>query len=102
MTHRHIDAAARLGEGGQIGGDHHGGDIAGIKPLLIVAGIHPQPLQHPHQGLAGEDGGAQPVTRAIQPDNKAIAHELVVAHTLDIGDVLDAHRLRRSQPREQA
>jgi hypothetical protein len=78
-------------KGGQAGSDHDGRDILGLQSCFLVARVHAQPLQHPDQGLAGEDRGIEPVTRAVQPDDQPVADELIFPDALDIGDVLDAH-----------
>ena len=43
--------AARRGEGGQVGGHHHGGDVLGLHGL--AAGVDAQPLQHGLDAIAG-------------------------------------------------
>ena len=89
-----IDPAAAGGEGGQVGGDHHRGNVLGGEFGNLVAGVHAQPFQHPDQRFTGEHRVVQLVASVVQPDDKAITDQLVLADTLDAGDVLDAD-LRR-------
>ena len=81
------------GKGRQVRRDHHRGDVARVELRLVVAGVDAEALQHADQGLPGEDRGAQPVAGAGEPDHQPVAHELVVAHALHVGDVLQPHRL---------
>ena len=99
---RDVDPAAGAGEGRQVGGDHHRGDVLGVQLGDLVARVDAQPLQHADQRFAGEHGVVELVAGAVQPDHQAVADQLVVAHALDVGDVLDAHlRRRRGQEPEQ-
>ena len=101
---RDIDPAAAARERRQFGGHHHRGDVLGFQLGHLVARIHAEPLQHPDQRFAGEHGVVQLVAGVVQPDHQAVADQLVLAHALDVGDVLDAH-LRRGtaeRPRGQS
>ena len=73
---------------------------------LVVAGVDAEALQHADQRLPGEDRGAQPVAGAGQADHQTVADQLVLAHALDVGDVLDAGPARaakwRSPPERTA
>jgi hypothetical protein len=68
----------------------HRGDIIGFKGIDLVAGVDPEPFQHPGQALAGENRRVEAVTGAIEADDQAIADQHILAHTLEIDDVLDA------------
>jgi len=52
-------------------------------------------LEHGLQALLGEGGVAQGVARAVQADDDAVAHQLVVADALEGDDVLDPRPGRR-------
>ena len=97
---RDIDPAAAAHEGGEIGRHHHGGDVLGLELAFLVPGVHAETLQHADQGLAGENGRIELVASAIEANDQPIANQLIVADTLDIGDILDAH-LGRRRPAEE-
>src|SRR5690606_29043455 len=84
-----VDAAAMAGEGGQHGGNHHGGQVVSAEGTG-VADVDAEALQHGLQALAGERGVGQAVTSAVQADHQAVADQHVVTDALEIGDVLDA------------
>jgi hypothetical protein len=92
-----IDAAAAAGEGREVGGDHHRGDVLRVELENLVPGVHAQPFQHPDQRFTREHRFVQLVAGVVQPDDKAVADELVFADTLDTGDILDADLRRRGQ-----
>lgn len=96
-----IDPAAAAGEGGQVGGDHHRGNVLGGEFGNLVAGVHTQPFQHPDQRFTGEHRVVQLVPGVVQSDDKAVADQLVLADTLDAGDVLDTDLSRGGQGRQQ-
>ena len=75
-------------KGGSVGGDHHGGDVAGAQ--LRAADVDAHAVEHRLQRLLGERRVAQAVAGALEADDEAVADELVVAHALQRGDVLDA------------
>ena len=87
-----VDARALGREGRQVGGYHHGGDVAGAQRL--AADVDAEPFQHRVQRLLGERNVVEGVAGAVEADHQAIADELVLPHALDIGEVLDA----RSRP----
>ena len=97
-----IDAGALGGEWRQVGGDHHGGDVAGAD--LLAADVHPEPLQHGLERLLGEWGVVERVAGAVQPDDEAIPDQLILADALDIGEDLPGmrdvacRRRQRAQP----
>jgi hypothetical protein len=91
----HIDARALGRERRQVGGHHDGGDVAG--PQRLAADVHAQPFQHRGQRLLGEGRIVDRVAGSIETDHEAIADELVLAHALDIGEVLDARGSLRRQ-----
>jgi hypothetical protein len=76
------------GEGGKVGGDDDGGDVAAGD--VGAAGVDAQPLQHRLQALLGAGCVAQAVSGAVEAYDQAVADQHVVAHALDVGDVLDA------------
>ena len=41
--------------------------------------------------LLGEHRAIEPVTGAVEADDEAVADQLVLSNSLDVGDVLDAH-----------
>ena len=92
--HRDVDARALGAEGRQVGGDHDGGDVAGAHGL--AADVDAEPLQHRLQRLLGERDVVERVAGAVEADHQAVADELVLAHALDIGEVLDARRRRHA------
>ena len=86
--HGDVDAGSLRAEGGQVGGHHHGGDIAGAQRL--AADVQAQPFQHRLQGLLGEGRIVDGVAGAVEADHEAVADQLVLAHAFHIGEVLDA------------
>ena len=84
----HVDAATLAGEGRQGARHHHRRDIGCAQ--AVVAGIDAEPLEHADQAFAREDRLIECVAGAVEADHQAIAHQHVVAHALEIGDVLDA------------
>ena len=95
--HGDVDARALGRERRQVGGDHDGRDVAGAQRL--AADVDAQPLQHRGERLLGEGRIVDRVAGAVEADDEAVADQLVLAHALDIGEVLDAGRglRRRSQ-----
>ena len=91
---RDVDARALGAEGRQVGGHHHGGDVAGADGL--AADVDAEPLQHRLQRLPGERDVVERVAGAVEADDQAVADELVLAHALDVGEVLDARRRRHA------
>ena len=77
-------------EGRQVGGHHHGGDVAGAQ--VLAADIDAEPLEHRLQRLLGEGDVVERVAGAVEPDHEAVTDKLVLPHTLDIGEVFDARR----------
>ena len=59
---------------------------------VCAADVDAEPLQHRLQRLLGEGDVVEGVAGAVEADHQAIADELVLAHALDIGEVLDARR----------
>ena len=88
---RDVDTAAVAREGGQLGRHHDGGDVLGGKDGDLVPGVHAEAFEHPDQRFAGEDVVVQLVAGAVQSHDQAVADQLVLAHALDVGDVLDPH-----------
>ena len=88
---------AGRGEGGQVGGHHHGGDVLGLHDL--AAGVDAQPLQHGLDALLGERRVLQAVAGAVEADHQAVADQHVVADALDVDQVLDpGESERRGRP----
>ena len=85
-----VDARALGAERRQVGGHHHGGDVAGAD--LGAADVDAEPLQHRLQRLLGERDVVERVAGAVEADDEAVADQLILAHALDIGEVLDARR----------
>ena len=88
-----VDARPLGGEGRQVGGDHHRGDVAGAD--LLAADVDAEPLQHALQGLLGERRIVEGIAGAVEADDQAITDELVLANALDIGEVFDTRGRRR-------
>jgi hypothetical protein len=82
-----VDGLPRLGEGWQLGMNRHRGDVL---QLDIAAGRHldAELRQHVVEGLHGERCLGGLVTAAIQANDKAIADQLVAAHTVNGRDIL--------------
>ncbi len=85
-----VDPGALGAEGRQVGGHHHGGDVAGAQ--VLAADIDAEPLEHRLQRLLGEGDVVERVAGAVEADHEAVADQLVLPHALDIGEVLDARR----------
>ena len=102
---RHVDAGALGAERRQVAGHHDGGHVAGADGG--AADVDAEPLQHGLQRLLGERDIVQRVAGAVEADDQAVADQLVLAHALDIGEVLDARgragrrRRRRSRPKSR-
>jgi tetratricopeptide (TPR) repeat protein len=93
-----VDAGALRAERWQIGGHHHGGDVAGAQGL--AADVDAEPFQHRGERLLGEGNIVEGVAGAVEADHQAVADELVLPHALDISEVLDARsrsRIRRGE-----
>src|SRR6185437_2521352 len=56
----------------------------------VVARVDAQTLEHADEAFAREDRLVERIARAVEADDEPIADEHVVAHALEIGDVLDA------------
>ena len=96
-----VDAGALGAERRQVGGHHHGRDVAGAE--LGAADVDAEPLQHRLQRLLGEGDVVERVAGAVEADDEAVADQLVLAHALDVGEVLDARGgLRRSKRRARS
>ena len=80
--------------GRQVGRHHHGGDVAGAQRL--AADVDAEPLQHRLQRLLGERDVVERIAGAVEADHEAVADELVLAHALDVGEILDARRRRHA------
>ena len=96
-----VDAGALGAEGRQVRRHHHGGDVAGAQRL--AADVDAEPLQHRLQRLLGERDVVERVAGAVEADDEAVADQLVLAHALDVREVLDARggARRRIERRER-
>ncbi|MDT4842737.1 hypothetical protein FQZ97_766500 [compost metagenome] len=99
--HHHVQRLAGPGECRQRRGDHDGRHVL---QLHIAAGGHgnAQLRQHVGQALLGERRLAHLVTAAVQAHDQTVADQLVAAHALDRGQVLEPLGLRRAGARQQA
>ena len=85
-----VDAGALGAERRQVRRHHHGRDVAGAD--LRAADVDAEPFQHRLQRLLGERDVVERVAGAVEADDEAIADQLVLAHALDVGEILDARR----------
>src|SRR5690606_644426 len=85
-----IDARAGLDEGRHIGGDDDGRDISGARLASLCR--YTEVLQHGADGLLRERRIAQRIASALQADDQAVAHQLVVTGALELCNILDARR----------
>jgi hypothetical protein len=92
-AHRDVNAGSLPAVGGQGGGHDHGGNVFGFQIEGAGRGcgtaVDAQTFQHADQRLASEFRIVQGVAGAVQSNHQAIAHQHIVADTLEIGDVLD-------------
>ena len=97
---RHVEPRALRREGGQVGRHHDGGDVGGAQ--VGAARVDAEALEHRLQGLPGEGRVVEGVAGAAEADDEAVADELVLAHALDLGEILDARQRqgRRAVGRE--
>ena len=58
--------------------------------MFSPRGVDAEALEHRLQALLGEGRVVEAVAGAVEADHQAVADQLVVAHALDIDDVLDA------------
>ena len=94
---RNVEARALCGKGRQIGGDHHGGNIC--RAHRLAAGVDPHALEHGDHRLAGEGRIVEAVAGAVEAHDQPVADQLVVAHALDLDDILDAGRCGKHRKR---
>lgn len=88
----HVDFRARLSKRGQRCRNHHGSHISNQDGCRVYT--HAHALQNVRQRLGGEDCLAF-VPRAIQADDQSIAHELVIPHSFERNQFLQARAGRR-------
>ena len=62
-----------------------------------LSDVDAEAIEHRLQRLLGEGRVAHRVAGALQADHQPVAEELVLAHALNDGDVLDPRRLRRAE-----
>ena len=84
--HHTIYPLPRLHKCGKVGRHHDSGRILDLYLIGIYIDTHA--FHHVRNGLQGEFRLC-PVTRAIQPHNQAITHQLIDPNTLNLGYVLD-------------
>ena len=82
-----------------MGRDQHGGYVAGAQ--IRIADIDVEALHQRVQRLAGKGRVPQCIARPVEAYDQAVSDELVVAHALNVSDVLDArigvHRSNQEQ-----
>ncbi len=99
---RDIDALAAAREGGQVGGDHHRGDVLGLQLRRLIGGVDAEPFQHPDERLAGEHRVVELIAGVVEADHQSVADKLVGTHAFDVGDVLDPGlRAGRDRPQRE-
>ena len=87
--HRDVDAGTPVHERWKLGGDEHGGHVAGTQ--ADVAHVDAQTIKHRLDRLLGERRVAQGVAAALETDYQTIADELVIANAFELRDVLDSY-----------
>jgi hypothetical protein len=92
--HGDVDGLPGTREGGQAGGDHHGGDVLQLQGLAGRQ-VDTQGGEHADHALHREGGLRGLVAAAVEADDDAVADQLVGAHAGHGGDVLDALGARR-------
>ena len=90
--HRDVDALAAVHEGRQVRRHEHRRDVT--RPQADVSDVDAEPIEHRLDRLFGERRVAQRVACPLQPDDEAIADQLIVADPFDLRDILDANRGR--------
>ena len=90
---------ALRGEGRKARRHHDRGGVLGVHPR--AADVHAQPLQHGLQALLRERRVVELIARAVEADDQAVADQHVVAHALDVGEVLDARKRGGGKRRER-
>ena len=79
-------------EGRQVGGDHHRGHVLGLAAWPIWSRVFtPSRSSMPISDSRVNTDVVELVAGAVEADHQPVADELVVAHALDVGDVLDPH-----------
>jgi len=79
-----------------LGGDHHRRYIVGFHLLEdLFRQSHTHPFDNVDDSLFSEDGFFNVVTGAIETDDQTIAHQLIIADALDVGEVFDAGGIDR-------
>jgi hypothetical protein len=87
-----IEPRPLSGKRRQVRRHHHGGDVRGAQRR--ASGIDAEALEHRLQGLFGERRVVERVPGPVEADHEAVADELVLAHALDAGEILDARQRR--------
>ncbi len=88
--HHDVKARALRREGRQLRRDHDRGDVSRSRLVYRAADIDAHPVEHRLDRLLRKWRVAQRIARAIEPDDKTVADELVDADSSDVGYVLDA------------
>ncbi len=85
-----VDPGALGAERRKIAGDHHGGDVAGADGGAADVDAHA--FQHRLQRLLGERNVVQRIAGAVEADDEAVTDQLILAHALDVREILDPRR----------
>ncbi|MCY1414200.1 hypothetical protein D9M71_296430 [compost metagenome] len=88
-----VDGLAGLGERRQVGVHGDRGDVLQLHVAHVRRHLDAELRQHVVEGLQGERRLRGLVAGAVEADHQAVADQLVVAHALDGGDVLQAFGL---------
>jgi hypothetical protein len=56
---------------------------------LFARNVHAETFEHVRHDLFGEGRIPQRIARAVEPHDKAVAHEVVAAHAVEIDEVAD-------------
>ncbi|MNM96126.1 hypothetical protein D3C81_1085920 [compost metagenome] len=88
--HGDVDGLPRLGEGRQVGMHGNRGNVLQLHVTHVRRNADAELGEHVVEGLQGERRLRGLVASAVEADHQAVADQLVVAHALDGGDVLQA------------
>jgi hypothetical protein len=87
--HRDVYRLAGLHERRQHRGNHHGGDVLQLQ-IRVGREVDAELAQHVHDALHGKRRLRGLIAAAVQADHQPIADQLVAAHAVYRGEVLDA------------
>jgi len=94
---RHVDAGTRLEERADIGGEHDCGGILGLD----VRGIQREAMALEHVGYAAQGRRGVAVAVAGEPNDEAVADQLVIPPALDESKVLQARSVQGRTERQK-